>query len=70
MNKFREFQEVAHRDHPNPRPIRDTAPEAAPSHQVYNLDPIQFQKTILEAIVFIGCMAAIGLLMIVFGGAA
>ena len=67
--QIQEHQPVAHRDHPNPRPIRDTAPEAAPSHQVFNLDPVPFQKTILEAIVFIGCMAAIGLLLIV-GGAA
>ncbi len=67
MNKFREFQEVAHRDHPNPRPIRDTAPES--SYQAFNLDPIPFHRTMLEAIVFVGCMAAIGLLLIV-GGAA
>lgn len=66
MNKFREFQEVAHRDHPNPRPVREN-PYIPP--QAFNLDPIPFQKTILEAIVFIGCMAAIGLLLIV-GGAA
>lgn len=65
MNQFREFQEVAHRDHPEPRPIRDTAP----IHQVFNLDPIPFHKTMLEAIVFVGFMAAIGLLLIV-GGAA
>lgn len=63
--QFQEHQPVAYRDHPNPRPIRDTAPEAAPSHQAFNLDPVP----ILEAIVFIGCMAAIGLLLIV-GGAA
>ena len=66
MNKFREFQEVAHRDHPNPRPVREN-PYIPP--QAFNLDPIPFQKTALEAIVFIGCMAAIGLLLIV-GGAA
>ena len=29
MNKFREFQEVAHRDHPNPRPVRTTPPAPA-----------------------------------------
>lgn len=69
MNKFREFQEVRCKAHPAPRPIRDTAPEAAPSHQVYNLDPIPFHRTLLEAIVFVGFMAAIGLLLIV-GGAA
>ena len=67
--QFQEHQGVSCQDHPNPRPIRDTAPEAAPSHQVYNLDPIPFHRTMLEAIVFIGCMAAIGLLLIV-GGAA
>ena len=58
---------VAHRDHPNPRPVREN-PYIPP--QAFNLDTAPFQKTILEAIVFIGCMAAIGLLMIVFGGAA
>ena len=26
--QFREFQEVAHRDHPNPRPVRPTPPAA------------------------------------------
>lgn len=30
MNQFREFQEVAHRDHHNPRPVR-TTPPAAPT---------------------------------------
>ena len=69
MNKFREFQEVAHRDHPNPRPIRDTAAPEASHQQAFNLDPIPFHRTMLEAIVFVGCMAAIGLLLIV-GGAA
>ena len=29
MNQFREFQEVAHRDHPNPRPVRPTPPAPA-----------------------------------------
>lgn len=28
MNQFREFQEVAHRDHPNPRQVRPTPPAA------------------------------------------
>ena len=67
MNKFREFQEVAHRDYPNPRPVREN-PYIPP--QAFNLDPIPFHRTLLEAVVFVGCVAAIGLLMIVFGGAA
>ena len=67
--QFQEHQGVRCKAHPNPRPIRDTAAPEANHHQAFNLDPIPFQKTILEAIVFIGCMAALGLLLIV-GGAA
>lgn len=33
MNQFREFQEVAHRDHPNPRPVRTTPPAPAPARK-------------------------------------
>ena len=36
MNKFREFQEVAHRDHPNPRPARPTPPAPASNRKEEN----------------------------------
>lgn len=67
MNKFREFQEVAHSDHPNPRPVRENP--YIPPQASFNLEPIPFRRTMLEAIVFVGFLAAIGLLLIV-GGAA
>lgn len=63
----KEFQEVRCKAHPAPRPVREN-PYIPP--QAFNLDPIPFHRTMLEAIVFVGFMAAIGLLLIVFGGAA
>ena len=36
MNQFREFQEVAHRDHPSPRPVRPTPPAPAPARKEEN----------------------------------
>lgn len=68
--QFQEHQGVRCKAHPNPRPIRDTKPvidQKTIEQSAFNLDPIPFQRTLLEGMVFIGCMAAIGLLLIVGG---
>lgn len=57
MNKFREFQEVAHRDHPNPRPVRPTPP-AAPAVNSREESPLRTARDLS----FFLCMASLMIL--------
>lgn len=61
MNKFREFQEVAHRDHPNPRPVRPTPP-AAPAVTRREESPL---RTARDLALFL-CLA--GLMILALNG--
>lgn len=55
--QFREFQEVAHRDHPNPRPVRPTPP-AAPAVTSREESPLRTARDLS----FFLCMASLMIL--------
>lgn len=55
MNQFREFQEVVHRDHPNPRPVRPTPP-AAPAVTRREESPLRTARDLAMFLCLAGLM--------------